>query len=68
MSQKQITSLRYFDSLKEAEEWLSSLVEASDQGEPYYLHIDHNQIFPANEFGKLPMITIYHRVYLQPGL
>jgi hypothetical protein len=70
-SQQQMGGIRHFDSLREINEWLADLIKVHDRdGEhPYYLHIDHVQILPATEQGQsIPVLTIYHRVYLQRGL
>ena len=67
-SESQTTALRYFQSLDDIEEWLSSLTDSHDtQEDSYYLHIDQLQILPPTEKGIYPVFTIYHRVYLKRG-
>jgi hypothetical protein len=69
MSQRQIVNLRYVGSLREVDEWLNDLLQVHEylDKDPYYLHIDHVQVFPPNQDGYIPVLAIYHRVYLQAG-
>lgn len=71
MSQKQFVNVKYLESLTAVEEWLDTFVEVDDGGNgvpPSYRHLDHVQVFPPNEHGYYPVLTIHRTVYLQRGI
>lgn len=67
MSQRQMVNLYHCVSPDDIQECLDLFVCVHDgmTESPYYKHIDHLQILPANEDGIHTVFIISHTVYLQ---